>query len=224
MDNELSKEIIASGIRSISASFPGFATIGQAWTEYQYHKMNSRIEEFFENVKDELCDVEDKILEVIDSIIDREEFPYLLEYTIERVQREASEKKRIQFAHVLSRLLAVGSKYRLDEKRNVLETLDTITEEDIIIFSLISSNHPIRIEFLEKSYMNSPEFHGTNFIGILAKSVSKLESRGLISETNGDTSFARVGNKDHWKNRWRQKYYELIPYGEFFFDMLVAKA
>jgi hypothetical protein len=43
--------IVGGGLRSIAASVPGLASIGQAWSEYEDYKTGERITELMNNLK-----------------------------------------------------------------------------------------------------------------------------------------------------------------------------
>jgi len=61
-----------------------------------------------------------------------------------------------------------------------------------------------------------------NKLSTLITSLTKLESRGLIGESDnpGTESYAGFGTPDHWTNRWQDKHYEIMPNGISFLAYL----
>jgi hypothetical protein len=195
-------EIVSAGLRSVAASFPVFASVGQAWTEFETHRKFDRMEQFFKDLKLEM----EALAQTVNKM--REDTPELLERTLDLVQREASEQKRRAFAAVFLR--CAKSTKSLDEQRTIIETLDVLSEEDIRLLREFQPGLAIRVDALEQKFD----------LGLLAKVLSRLESRGLVGQTSGDTSFVYIGPRDYWKNRWRPRYYELLPFGEEFARIL----
>ena len=82
-----SSNIIKGGLRSLAASFPGFASFGQAWSEYENYKTGERVAELMEGLRTKFESLKDKV-ENIEQICQeiREEFPSLLEIAIDKVR------------------------------------------------------------------------------------------------------------------------------------------
>ncbi|MBN2228262.1 MAG: hypothetical protein JW779_01640, partial [Candidatus Thorarchaeota archaeon] len=108
MSNDRQKSIatvIHSGLRSIAASFPVFASLGQVWNEYENHKTGYRISELMENLKIRFEELNKRV-----SIVEKftgqipEDFPSLLEITIDKVRKEFSQEKRRIYADILASL------------------------------------------------------------------------------------------------------------------------
>jgi hypothetical protein len=60
-------------------------------------------------------------------------------------------------------------------------------------------------------------------LGKLAASLAKLDSRGLIAESIGykDLSvMARIFDSEGWEGKYKQKYFELLPHGTIFCEMV----
>jgi hypothetical protein len=59
---------------------------------------------------------------------------------------------------------------------------------------------------------------------LLNATISKLESRGLLSQTSSaNIVFGWEGDADHWVNRWRRKTFEITPFGKTFVELVGAK-
>ncbi len=133
--------LINSGVRSIAASIPVAASLGQAWNEHETYRMGERIQELFENVKSEMKDINQR-LDIHEDLIAecRDQFPSLLEMTIDKVRREFSEEKRRLYAHLLARLVLDGNARTYDEKTTLIESLDALTELDLQVLRVFQDN------------------------------------------------------------------------------------
>lgn len=209
---------IKIGVRSLSASFPGTASLAQAWSEYETKIKFERIDQIFENLKHEI----DHIKKLNLKFINTEEIPPLIERTIEKIKREVSEKKRKKFATLLANCMVLNKSISCDDKINAIETLDTLTEQDIKILALLPPSGSIFVDDLMK-YNLFPDDNDLQRSSKFVVSLSKLESRGLISEsTKKSSSYAGSGTGSYWINRWRQKHIELLPYGSIFIKMIAS--
>jgi hypothetical protein len=54
MEMETVGKIVKGGLRSVAASFPGFASIAQAWNEAETEWRNQRVDRFFRQLTDDL--------------------------------------------------------------------------------------------------------------------------------------------------------------------------
>jgi hypothetical protein len=102
--------------------------------------------------------------------------------------------------------------------------MDTLTEQDLNVLLRFSHGKTLRGTDLIDDVNSDPLKHASSII----MSLSKLESRGLIAETDsqdytGETAIAGFGTEGHWLNRWRSKYLVLLPYGETFLKMTMEK-
>ncbi len=212
------KSLIKMGLRSIAASFPVASSIAQAWSEYESKTQSQRIEEFFNNFRSEIEAISDRIEAVKGYIIDSGEIPSLIERSIDKIKREASDSKRARFAHLLANNIAAAEELNCDDKISFIEALDTLTEQDILVLSIFKPDQRIRVdEILESGILN--RYAGAERMGRLVSSITKLESRGLIGETISDKdvdSYAMLGDPSSFENRWKIKYFELSPYGSLF--------
>jgi|GEM_PF-6307828 len=210
------KALIKAGLRSVAASFPIASSIAQAWNEYEAHAQSKRIEEFFEKFRSELEKVEERIRDVSDYIRNSEETASLIEQTIEKIRRESSESKRLSFANLLANVLASGPAIHFDDKLTFIETLDTLREPDVCILSTFRLGKTPEVRELENSTVLS-SLPASKRLGKLVASLAKLHSRGLISETITDPEHkAWLSGATGWQEVWREKRFELLPYGSLF--------
>ena len=212
------KSLIKMGLKSLAVSFPVAASLAQAWSEYELKIQSERIEEFFEKFRSELEALKGRIEEVKEYILESREIPSLIERSIDKIKREASERKRARFAHLLALNIAAAEELDYDDKISFIETLDTLTEQDIHVFSMFGSNKRIRVgEIFESGILK--QYTGEEKMGRLVSSITKLESRALIGETISDKefdSYAMFGDPSSFMNRWKIKYFELSPFGSLF--------
>ena len=116
--------IINGGLRSIAASVPVLASLGQAWSEYENYQTGNRISELMENLKTKLEELSTRVNnfeEICQQI--HEEFPSLLEIAIDKVRKEFSQEKRRIYADVLANLSFQQYQEPYEDKVSVLHSL-----------------------------------------------------------------------------------------------------
>ena len=233
MENKKSKSLmntveqgIKVGLRSISASVPVAASLAQAWNEYETHLQSKRIDTFFEDFRNELNNLSEKLESSKNYIIESGEIPSFIERTIYKIRRENSDDKRKRFARLLSNIVTDQENASYDDKLTFIETLDTLTDQDILILSLFVPGQSILVNKLERNSLLKSIPHNDR-MGIIVLSLSKLESRGIIGETDrhGNTaSLALWGDEKSWENRWRKKFMEILPHGVLFVKSLLGES
>ena len=124
-------KLVASALRSLAASFPVAASLGQAWSEYETHRTGRRIQELLDNFQDEFRRLAEQVRNCETTVQAIEGFPEIVERTVEKVRREFEASKRALYATMLARLAVSGSKYSYDEKTTLIESLDALTELDL---------------------------------------------------------------------------------------------
>jgi hypothetical protein len=224
---EINKSLEASiklGLRSIAASFPVAASLAQVWNEYENRIQLKRIEECFGLLKDHIASMESRLEKAEKYILESGEVPTLIEKTFQKLRTEPSPSKRESFVFLLAESIAVGYDVPYESKYSFLEILDTLTEYDINILMKFKGTKKLRGTDLIDAAKVDREEHASNII----MSLTKLESRGLIAETDpidysGDTSIGGSGSEGHWMNRWRSKYLCILPSGSVFLNMIYRK-
>ena len=220
--NETTKAIVKGGLRSIAASFPFAGSLAQAWNEHESFIRDKRTEEFFNDLKIRFSSLEDKLKSVENYLQTSGEFPALIERTIEKVQREASAAKRQMFAIALLRTLSKGTAQSFDEKVNIIEILDSLTESDLKTLKVFSNGQRTRVNELVSgsAFYRNEEALGQDASPLIV-SLSKLESRGLIGETVPlNLAFDYPGDATHWVNRLRRRTYEILPFGKILLESI----
>jgi len=206
--------IVKGGLRSIAASFPVFASLGQAWNEYETHRTSSRIQELLDNLKAELGRLGQTIDAHTDALRQCEDFPELLEITFEKVRKEFGEPKRATYARVLGRLIVDGNQCGHDEKVALIDSLDALSELDLHLLRLFKGKEETAIGDLGwRSLALSGDVNAQ--VWELACSLPRLEARGLILKTSTHTGVVCVRsplNQD--TARWLETKYRLLPLGK----------
>lgn len=208
--------IIKGGLRSIAASFPGAASFGQAWNEYETHRTGERIQELMDNLRLELADLREKNTlneEAINQTA--EEIPSLIEIAVEKVRREFREEKRRMYATLLSRLANAGNAIAYDEKAAILHEFDALSEADIRVLNAFPETRGVHPSQLPLRQFHLPG-NQIEQLGGLITILAKLESRGLVGETSTGSGFdmwSTVGDPTSWENRWERRVLGLLPEG-----------
>jgi len=219
-----STKLIKGGLRSIAASVPFAASLAQAWSEYEGHKQSERTDKFFRELREALSLHEARIRAVENHITTSGEFPDLIERAVTSAQRTNSDEKIKRLAQALASSLAAGNTVHYEDKLNLLDALDSLTEEDILLLSHFADG---RIQHVDQIFQTT-NLRGSNQeekLGFLILSLSKLESRAIIGETSPETFrvVGGVGDPSAWFNRWRAKYYVLLPFGKLVVSALQSK-
>jgi len=217
MGNGSMGSIVISGLRSVAASFPGFASIAQAWNEAETELRNRRINLFFDQLGRDLMEIKDRIVQIEKELIPRKDLHALLERTVEKVQREASDVKIRTYSQLLTNTIAFPiSSY--DEGINFIETLDTLTDQDLCLLMTFKDHPNIRVDGLVEDSIFS---NNTAKMSRIIVSLSKLEGRGIIGESiDAGGALAWTGDAQDWYNRWKRKSFELLPFGHQFLRMI----
>jgi hypothetical protein len=214
--------LIKGGLRSIAASVPIVASFGQAWSEYESQTKSLRVDEFFRTFRELVARMQAELTEVKHHIETSGEFPALLEKTVEHVQRELSARKRRLYAQALLNNVVAGPARPYEEKLNIIDALDALTERDLQLLHNFASGADIQInDFVFSTQFFRDERDWEAQLGPVVASLSKLVARGLVSETApANRAFDYSGSADHWINRWRRKTFVLIPFGKIVLESL----
>lgn len=221
MENSKIENSIKFGLKTIAASFPVAASFAQAWSEYESKVQFERIQRFFDDFGRELDSIKDRV-EKAESYIKRSgEVPSQIERTVDRIRKEVSDRKRKIYAHLLSNLVTASETVIFDDKITFIDTLEALTDQDLTILSQFESEQQIRVsDFIKKPILKG--ISEDERMSKLAVSFSKLESRGLISEAIGHADqgvMARTYDSLGWQEKFKDKYFELLPHGVAFINM-----
>ena len=112
-----------------------------------------------------------------------------------------------------------------DDKVSIFETLDSLTEQDMKVFSVFATGNTVRVDQFYKNI----GIRGSSEDEVLSKTVvslSKLQARGVIGETTPATwdSIGGTGDPSAWFNAWRAKSFIILPFGKLFLKLLHSNA
>lgn len=212
--SKLSK-IVSSSLRSIAASFPVFASLGEAWSEYENYRTEERITELINNLKtkfESLKDRVDNIEDICQQI--RDQFPSMLEITIEKVRKEFSQQKREIYADVLVGLLFRRYEYPYEDKVAVIHSLDVLNPTDLKVLKLFRQREQSTVRELNWQSLNLPGDDNQK-LSELVSMLARLESRGLIITTRIDSGAVYVPHGlDPSIARLSEIQYRILPLGQ----------
>src|SRR5262249_17959846 len=117
-----------------------------------------------------------------------------------------------------------GREISFDEKLTVIDTLDVLTETDIEVLGHFVHGNPLLVSQLLPS--GAPSNQSAEFLGRLIPSISKLESRGLLTESSTANVKYDIeeGFSGYWVNRWKRKMFQITPFGKIFVELIGAKS
>ncbi len=124
------KDLINGGIRSISASFPVFASLSQAWNEIETNLYKKRIEEFFNQLESELLKVKEKINK-IENQTSNDELIELIQKCVSLSKESSNLEKRKLFPKILTNSIVNPDNLNHDTKLDFIESLDYLSINDI---------------------------------------------------------------------------------------------
>ncbi len=205
--------IVASSLRSLAASIPLCASLGQAWSEYENHRTAQRIQELFANFRAELEGLQHAAAAQTDHMKAGQDSAELLEMTIERVRKEFDEAKRAKYARLLARLLTDGDAHPHGDKVAMIDSLDTLSETDLRVLRLFKGKESCKAGGLEWKTLGLPGDPNEQ-LWQLACNLARLESRGLVlrvSMHNGVVYVRESLNRD--TAGWLETEYRLLPLG-----------
>lgn len=189
--------------------------IAQAWSEIEGDVQKERITALTQTI-DELILAHSAQKRVIANLerAYTESGP-IVEMTARRVVAEADAEKRVAYAVMLFNAL-VDDRSSYDDKIDAFDALDSLTRRDIKTLKIFERGR-LRIADLIPNSINpmaSPDELAPR-VGPWVQSLSKLEARGLIGQTQlAPGGFSHTGDNNHWVNRWRQKTFEILPFGQ----------
>lgn len=109
----------------------------------------------------------------------RDQFPSLLEVTIEKVRKEFSQEKREIYADVLVGLLFRRYEYPYEDKVAVIHGLDALSPADLEVLKLFRGKEQSAAKELDWQSLNLPGGNNQK-LAELVSMLARLESRGLI--------------------------------------------
>lgn len=204
-------EVLSTAVKGVLAPIPGTATLLQIWNDHEQSKIQHSLEVFREAFSYHVKENEKRFEQLRLSNEEICERLNNLERIFEKVGREPEDEKVAMYATMANNIILIpGTEIPPVTKRTAILTLDELTLHDISLLELFSSGKTYQV-------CNIPT--ETPF-EILIMQLAKLESRGLISQTSGKTMITSHAMSSHWRKQWQMRYYEIIPYGKQFLNLI----
>ena len=186
--------VVKRGVRAVASSFPGAASLAQAWNEYESRQWQARVDELFEDMRKELDALKQRVGDVEERLKKtKDEFPALAETVVECVRREPSPERRRLFARAMVRLIVLELGVELSEKVALIRELDTLADMDLRVLHVFSDKRGHQLDKEEKRWR---EFGQTlrEQRDALYGPLCKLESRGLVAGTTPPSGASYLGD------------------------------
>ncbi len=223
MASEQTKTIISASLRTLAQLVPiAGGAAAQAWSEFDSIQRNTRIEEFFAQVNARMSALETTSANIKAHIERMPDFSRLLEDTVDAVRRETDDLKRQVYPTFFLNLILQSSTILPDERSFLLETLDSLTEDDLKILRQFHQNGWSRGDILtntsqgEFAPVGVPSPFNDKYEKLLAPvmiSTAKLEARGIILSVPNRHGFSFAGTGGEWYDIYRQRAWKLMPVG-----------
>ena len=224
------KSWIVGGTRTLTNLIPiAGGAIAQAWSEYETHKQNERVEEYFQALAQRLKDLGDRVDTLQRHIAQMPDAAELLERTVEAAVREVSSSKRSVYPIVYMNFLLAQDQTTPDERTSILDHIEHLTATDLNVLSKFGQQRALGGEVLTNSVdpgwgaVGGPKEPDDKWLqqhGDLVHSVTKLTSRGVITETYLNRGMATSGESASSFNRFRRKAWCITPIGRKLLDSL----
>ena len=216
MDGFDTKAVVKAGLRSALTSVPALAPWIQLWNEHESEELKRRVDRFWQAFVLEAKHSASRFEKIERTIEYVRDSVAIVERAVDHARRDPSEPKQSAYAKVAAAAIVIGPAMRYDEKVSCIDLVDALTETDISVLRLFAGGKTRKVGEISG-------YETTEAIGHLVASLSKLTARGLIGETSskrGITVDSWAGDADYWPNQWRRRYFELLPFGRMFLDLL----
>lgn len=234
MASEQTKTIIAASLRTLAQLVPiAGGAAAQAWSEFDSIQRNARIEEFFAQVNARLHALETDSTTIKGRIERMPDFPRLLEDTVDAVRRESDDRKRQVYPTFFLNLILQSPILPPDERSFLLETLDTLTEHDLVILRKFEQSGWNRGDILTNTsegdwapmgIQNPLNDKYEKLLAPVMISTAKLEARGIILPVPNRHGFSFAGTGGEWYDIYRQRSWKLMPVGRDLLNTLSPNA
>jgi hypothetical protein len=229
MADEKTKAIITGSLQTLAQVVPlvGGAA-AQAWSEFESFQHNTRINEFFAEVTTRFEGLEAETSAIKDRIEHMEDFARLLEDTVDAVRRESDDRKRQLYPTFFVNLILQSTEIPPDERSFLLDTLDSLTEHDLVVLRQFEATGSSRGDILtqtswgEFAPVGAQSPFNAKYEKLLTPfliSTAKLEARGIILPVPNRDAFSYSGTGGEWYDSYRSRAWKLMPVGR---DLLNA--
>lgn len=197
-----------AGLRASATLVPPLAPLIQVWNEHEAIELSRRVERFWQAFVNE-AQLNGRRFEALENSVEYvAESVQLLQAALHSARGQSVEDKQEMLGKAAASMIAAGTALTRDGKLSIIDALDSLTARDIEWLKSFAGGQRVKVATLSR-YLNDEK------MGSLVLSLTKLESRGLIGQTDRpsvDTN-AWTGSAERWDNQWRQRYYQLLPAG-----------
>lgn len=213
------KAVTKTGLRiGLPAAVPVLGPLMALWNEHESEELSRRVERFWQAFIYEAQFNDTRFQKIEKNLQNAQEMIAILQRAEHHAEFDPSETKQQAYAVAAANAIAAGSDVPRDTKLSIIDTLNELTETDLKVLQHFTGPRPQKVGEL-------PGAANSNELGTLVVSLSKLESRGLIGQTESRRAInmdSWAGDVKRWDNQWRARYYELLPFGKQFVEMLNA--
>ena len=188
-------------LRTVMSAIPVLSPLATAWSEFESSKNEKRLKLFIDSLN-AITSVHSKEIDAIKNDSSKiEERVTLLEVTLDKVVKEWQPEKVELHARLFVGNMISDDPIQL--KMSILERFSELSIDDLNILAQLTTDSSIQVSELNGS------------LNDLIPSLSKLESRGLITQTGpgARSIFTTASSSDNWQRQWQNKFYTSTPLG-----------
>ena len=190
-----------AALRTVMSAIPVLSPLATAWSEFESSKNEKRLQLFIDCLN-AITSVHSKEIDAIKNDTSKiEERVALLEVTLDKVVKEWQPTKVKLHAQLFVGNMISDDPIQL--KMSILERFSELSIDDLNILAKLTTDSSIQVSELNGS------------LNDLIPSLSKLESRGLITQTGpgARSIFTTASSSDNWQRQWQNKFYTSTPLG-----------
>jgi hypothetical protein len=221
--NSDTKAIIAGSVRTLAQLVPiAGGAVAQAWSEYESHAQNKRTEEYFDQIAQDLRELQSRYADLQKHIASMPDAAELLERTVAAARKETSDAKRRMFSRLYTHYLAKPSETSPDERLDIIYHVEQLSQADITLLRVFTNHGGVMRGDMVTGTVNpgysviGQKESDTDWLqrhGPVVHSISKLEARGLLLRTRFNASFSYAGDSGSPFNRFREQAWRITPIG-----------
>lgn len=216
--------LIKGGLRTILELVPSVGgAISNAWSEFESHRQNQRIEEFFRNFAERLKAIEKQYGDLKEKVGQLSDAPELLDRIVDLVRREPNDNRRQRYVAALCAFVSAPAATSHDERLSIIDSVEILADQDLRILEMFKKHENLRGDMISGTM--SPGWSTTEndhelsksyetLLGPAIQSLAKLESRGLITPDEINASFSSTGDSAAWYNKFRRKSWRITSIGK----------
>jgi hypothetical protein len=224
MNDDAKSALIKGGLRTLCELAPCVGgAISNAWSEYETHRQNQRIEEFFQRFAERMKAIETEHGDLKERVAQLSDAPELLDRIADLVKREPVDQKRQRYVVALGAFVFSPAGTSHDERLSIIEAIESLTEQDLRFLEMFQQSEKLRGDMISGT-TNAGWSTGGNDqalsqryevqLGPAIHSLAKLEGRGLLTPDELNAWFSSTGDSSAWYNQFRQKTWRITPMGK----------